>query len=378
MKVFRAFIFTCISAIVFFSHETLLCFPEELSLGIADMKFNSALEPKFRILEFGDGARSRFDGYDLLFGRGAMWRLFWHYLVKQGLPVWCIDASDDQDLRADMAQDVLKKLGGRCVRSAQELIKKLKSKRVNFSSYRAFVFVKFRKKVKPPKLYALYKKLPGLVFIGAATARHMKTKLKTNALFQDCVLRKFRPKNIVCFKDYTEDMANTIINHLKCEMFVIKPVNDTEARGVIPVHKDDLDDILKLICKKISIDESLAHEDAYAYWMTNKNNKFFVEEYIPSQVMYAAGKRYDPTMRIVFVLHHKNGNNKITILGGFWKLPARSLDEKGTLIEHHVSNVYEGDVTRALKISSQDMKIIKDTFPPILNRVYMKMLRARR
>lgn len=351
---------------------------EEISFCITDMKFNKAMKPEMRILEFGDGARSRFDGYDPLFERGAMWALFWKHLASLGMPFWCIDPSPKEEHRSEIADKTFLSLGGKFASNGRDLIRKLKSearkKNINLKKYKAAVFIKFRREYRMPDIKYMRKNIPGLIFVGEATAPHVRSKFRTNLLFKDSPLQHFRPSCLVCPKEYSSDLIKDIFSKMNREIYVIKPINSTRSQGVIPVYKEDLDKTLQLILRDKHLIRSHQADDAYSYWLRDRNDVFLLEEYIPSQVMRADGKEYDPTMRIVFVLHYKDGKANVTVLDGFWKLPAKALSDSGSLVQKHVSNVYEGGGTRSLKIGSEEMSIIKKVLPAALKHAYVKML----
>lgn len=360
------------------AHAKRRSFREEISFCITDMKFNKDMKPEMRILEFGDSARSRFDGYDPLFGKGSMWALFWQHLAQLNMPIWCIDPSSQQDHREEISAKTFFEVGGKFAKNEKDLLQKIRmelgNKKNNLKKYRGVVFMKFRRHSRAVDISFLRRKTPNLIFVSEATSEHVRSKFKTNLLFQDPVINNFRPHCVVCPKEYSPDLAGNIIRDMNRDIYVIKPINSTRSLGVIPVYKQDLDKTLKLILQNTHQIEGSGLGKAYSHWMHDKNDVFFVEEYIPSQIMHADGQEYDPTMRIVFVLHHKDRKINVTILDGFWKLPSKPLSADGTLVEKHVSNVYEGGPTRSLKIGDEEMSIVKKVLPEALKRVYAKIL----
>jgi len=86
----------------------------------------------------------------------------------------------------------------------------------------------------------------------------------------------------------------------------------------------------------------------YSYWLKNSDDTFIIEKYYKSDYIcclhplekecsYQKEYQYDATMRIAFILQYNE--NKITyqFLGGFWKLPLKALQEKGTVNEKTIS-----------------------------------------
>ena len=62
-------------------------YPADISFCIADIKFDGK---NIKICELGQGSRSRFKGYDALYGKGKVWTAFWEYLAKFQKPFWIV------------------------------------------------------------------------------------------------------------------------------------------------------------------------------------------------------------------------------------------------------------------------------------------------
>ena len=77
-------------------------------------------------------------------------------------------------------------------------------------------------------------------------------------------------------------------------------------------------------------------------------------------------------------MHYINRKPSVTILDGFWKFPAKSLDDEGSLIDKHISNVYVGSGVRSAKVDPTDMAHIREIMPPLLKKVYMNILKVGR
>lgn len=355
--------------------------PEDISFGVADMKYDGK---QVKICEFGDGAFSAFVGYDLLYGPGAMWEKFWKYLSQFHTPVWLIDpAAQEQQRLAIKAIDTLQALDGHLVVDLAQLKKSITrgkkgalKKRWYAGRYRAIIFSMWRYKMRvvPPR--AILKAFPLSLCVGKLTRKQMSNKQLSNELFNTPWMRQFRPACKICPKKYTPTLAQSIIDELKADMFVIKPENSTLSQGVIAVTRNDLDATLRLILQEHELLRGESIEPAYKYWAHDKNDIFLVEAYAPSKIIQAQGKSFDATLRIAFCMHYIDGKPSVTILDGFWKFPAKSLDDEGSLIDKHISNVYIGSGVRSAKVDPADMAHIKKIMPPLLKKIYMNILKV--
>ena len=66
-----------------------------------------------------------------------------------------------------------------------------------------------------------------------------------------------------------------------------------------------------------------------------------MQAYAPSKKIIVRGKSYDPTMRVFFFSSHNAGIASVIPIGAYWKIPAKSLDEVGTLTEKHITHPAE-------------------------------------
>jgi len=368
--------------ITIFSTETVFGrrLPDDISFGVADMKYDGE---HVKICEFGDGAFSAFVGYDLLYGTGAMWKKFWTYLNQFHAPIWLIDPAVEPERLAIKSAETLKSLKGNVVSDLSQLKKNIThgkkgdlKKRWHAARYKGIIFSMWRYKMDTVSPRAILKAFPSSLCVGKCTRAQMSNKRRSNKLFTDSWMRQFRPSCKVCSKKYTPTLAQSIVDELKADMFIIKPENSTLSQGVIAVMRDDLDATLRLI---LQAPEQLKHQDvepAYKYWAHDKNDVFLVEAYAPSKIIYAQGKSFDATLRIAFCMHYIDGKPSVTILDGFWKFPTKSLDDEGSLIDKHISNVYIGTGVRSAKVDPADMDHIRKIMPPLLKKVYANILKV--
>lgn len=194
---------------------------------------------------------------------------------------------------------------------------------------------------------------PGALFIDAATFPYWVNKEKMSALFnQNTELKGYKADWEVYPKTYDSDLAARIKENMPSELYVIKPKGEFLANGVIVVESEELDNTLQLILEpKKSLKK---HSDkSYAFWLNNKDDFFIIEKYYTSDYLHFSENltlknksiaevnsgdfRYDGTMRIAFILVYNEGKMSYHGLGGYWKLPCKALEEKGTLNQRRIS-----------------------------------------
>ncbi|HEV2601774.1 MAG TPA: hypothetical protein VGT41_05800 [Candidatus Babeliales bacterium] len=194
-----------------------------------------------------------------------------------------------------------------------------------------------------------YRKLcPGILFLNAATFPYWNDKYKMNALFDyNDELKQYKADWRIYPKKYDVSLSQQIQQEMPGELYVIKPRKESLANGVIVVANKDLDTVLQMILEPIATLEK--HPDKkYAYWWKNRDDSFLIEKYYTSDYVCfsaplsgnmscATEYQYDATMRIACIMHYDGGRMRYHSLGGFWKLPAKSLQEQGTLNEQRIS-----------------------------------------
>lgn len=194
---------------------------------------------------------------------------------------------------------------------------------------------------------------PGMLFMDAAVLPYWVDKYKMNALFNlNPELKEYKADWELYPKKYDPLLAERIQEKLPSEFYVIKPRREFLGRGVIVVANTDLDGVLQMILEpKASLRRH--PDDSYSYWWKNRDDSFLIERYYKSDYLLFShklsekadalisdneeGYHYDATMRIVFILKYDEGKMTYHSLGGFWKLPCKALEEKGTLNERGVS-----------------------------------------
>jgi len=349
----------------------------DISCIIVDLKYNPYNANPIKILEFGRLEMSRFKGHNKLFTPGIIWDHFWDYLNSFGLPIWYAGQgySNDGTLRG---LDYLKKIGGTHYHTFNELqkdivfaqaIKREITKPTKIKNYNGIFISKCHTGTKLKKLQAKY---PNILIVNNKTVHYCASKHRASRLFEDKELQNFKPKWKTYPAKYTKNLANQILQDLETDKVVIKPTNSSKGKGVIIIDKDNLDKTLKNIFK--NKENIKYHKDvAYNYWLNHTRNVFLVESFEESKPILINNKKYDATMRIIFILDHNNNKINFEIVSSYWKLPIKSLDQAGTLLEKHKSKIKEGQICSA-KVSEIDIKNIEIILKPTLIKLYKKML----
>jgi len=350
----------------------------KIEFCIADIKYN---DKELKILEFGGGPRSGFEGYDAAFGFGAMWTEFWKYLAQFNRPMWYIKTPHGEPWTSFIGAKTFARFGGRFALDSDEAVRLVaQSGEASldgvFPDYNGIFVINKRMQEFDPIYQTLKQKLPSAIFINEIANNFVFNKSKTDRLFRDPELRQYRPKSMVCLKHYDVSLAQKIINTIKSDMFVIKPLNAQYGKGIIFVKKEELDSMLNTILVEVKNKQQakVPLSESVAYWKDDNNSRFMIEEYIPSKLVELDGKKYDATLRAVFAMHCLNKKITITILGAYWKLPVYGIDDNCSLNDVHQSSQHDDREVYSMLVDPLDMDRIKAILTTALTRVYAKMI----
>lgn len=410
-----------------------------------------------KILEFGEIEYSAFKGHEFLYGPGKIWGNLWQYLAQFKKQIWYV-SSKVSSRSNDKAIEVLYKLGGLRKKSFEDLEKDNKfkqtacastscagannhlnkaslantcctntgcSEKVNphkgaseidpentkkniqdynkgIQDYKGIIVIKNRSNRKTIK-----DKLSEFIVLNDKFTKYCENKHNAAQLFKGKELEKFKPNWKTYNFAYTPNLAKKILKDLGCDAVVIKPINATRGEGVIIVEKKDLDKTLKkILCDNNPI-KNINNE--YAFWAKYKENIFLVESFEKSKSILVDKKKYDATMRIVFVMcnnacgdmcentrdkvrknaqknmrknmfnnacENTHENSKIIefkIIGAYWKLPIKSISEKGSLNDRHKSKITPSAAASA-KVSEEDIKNVGKIMEKIIPKIYKRVL----
>lgn len=371
-----------------FKTPELAAHPADITFACADIKFDGK---RAMICECGDGIYMSLRPTNVEFAGNHYWEvspfwgLVWPYLTSFGLPVWHVE---DRGPKNALALEVLAQCGGKYAPSFLALAQDARFKKCTRKNFKPSSSIKdyagiivYRAKDERARDGAEFVKFrqhhPEFIYVNETARYHIIRKHTTYKLFQDAGLDAFVPKNVVHEAVYDENLARIISSEIKQEKIVIKPTFSSLSMGVNVVDKKGLDQLLKLIFKDKHLIPKNAHR-CHNYWRSTFASKHFVAaEHMQSKRIYKDGKPYDPTMRVVFVMHHDKGSINVNILGGFWKIPVKPLDDKkATLTEKHVTIAHAGDEFTGILLEADDAQKLKDILTPALAQAYKYLIKT--
>lgn len=384
----------------------------EITYMFADIKFRDGA---LKICEFGEGKNSGVAMSDVLVNGNVeqmikpYWNLFWVYLAHVGVPVWYVGevprkktnvSPNDTTMRQALAWDQFVDMGGRYAQNLRSLERDHAFKQLSnqtklipcddLSAYKGvIVYNYFHHRIKAHQMLldAFKKKHPDFLVLDEASWMYGASKLELAKLLSSNSLASYKPKWKVYSKKYSPDLARRIIRDLDTKTVVIKPINSGRSNGIIFAEEKDLDQELKKILiqhrrKESSnkIKNSLGimpiKTKMYDYWQLDQNDEFMVEAYEPSKKIKIDGKKYDPSMRVVFVARHDKGKIYVNILGAYWKIPHKSLSDKGTLTEKHKTVSVKQPGFTGILVQHEDLAKLKSIALEAFAKIYAKMIKV--
>jgi hypothetical protein len=324
-----------------------------------------------------------FRGFDKLYRQGRVWHMLWHFFSCLNLMPWMIVNCLSNDIRLENALVEYEALGGGYARDLPALseneifINCLKSVHSGdyFADYNAIIMMK-NSGYRDGSVRIFKKKHPKALILCETLGPFGNSKLVMSSLFtSDEELKKYRPKCMVIPKKYSRKLAKKVADTLEGDCFVIKPINSSKGNGVIMVKRRDLFQTLRKILKDPSRLPDIK-DPTYGYWLRDRNKHFLIEEYAPSKLITVETKKYDATMRVIYVLFCDKGKIGITFLGAYWKLPAKSISESGLLTEKYKSCIKPDKIGAAI-VDGKDYEKVTGILRKVLPMAYIKMLQER-
>ncbi len=345
------------------------CNPD-ISFGIADIKFDGNT---LKILELGEGTRSMFEGFDSINGWGSMWQRIWQFLFDQNKDIFFVDYDlNTPDKRKAIAYTALIEHSGRAFNNLRELAHHQPLLALINRAQRPLVVIR-HEAANQHEIKKFNRDFPQLLICNAVIAPFVNNKQFTDLLFTP-PLRASRPYAICIPKRDAPGMAKQILTECPAKAFVIKPLTGCKGEGIIFTPRAQLASTLtKLFGPRQRGPQSPTAE--FIYWDTDRHNMHaLIESCEQSKPVIVDGKKYDATLRTVFGLTHADGLITTTIFGSYWKLPVKSRDEKGTLLEKKLSHISTTHRSAA-PLSPDDETTINSSLPPLLASLYSNMIK---
>lgn len=359
--------------------------PADIMYACADIKYKDGV---LKFCECGDGIYMSFRTAQVRLNNhiqdavSPYWGIFWHYLKQFNLPMWLVDDRGPQNA---MALDVFEHLGGRYCKNfsklkADPLFKELitgdVAHRSAIKDYKGIIVYRAsHEKDRDGRLTKwVQDKYPKFLFVNMLSRDYVKRKDNTYQLFVNANLQKYIPQFKLYPTIYDPMLAQQIQTDFNTfDPLVIKPTYSSLAQGVNIIAQKDLDDFLKLILRDNATISLQAHR-CFSYWRTRRLPTFLVSECAESKTIYKDGKPYDPTMRVVFILHHDQGIIHCNVIAGFWKIPVKSLADNVSLTDKHVTIAHAGAYYSGILADSADWQEIKGILQHVLPQMYQTIL----
>jgi len=349
---------------------------DDISCIIVDLKFDGKT---VKILEFGRLEMSRLEGHEQLYGAGNVWKKLWHHISRFNLPIWYVGEAFTKDTTIRQFT-YLQNINGSYHRNftsvkKDPLFKKLTDKKIQkprrIKYHKGIMVNKYHK---GSQLKDLKKKHPDFIIANCRSVDYCANKQKASNLFNQTDLQAYKPAWGQYPATYTPTLANTILQDLQCDAVVIKPISSSKGRGIIITEKENLDATLqKIFTQKHTLQQE--KDVAFSHWANYNKDIFLVESFEQSKPVYVQNKVYDGTMRVVVIMTHDNGRINIKPIGFYWKLPIKSLEQEGTLIDKHKSNIKK-ETQSSAKVCKKDRKKVTKIFKKIMPKLYRKMLES--
>lgn len=348
-------------------HASWLCpnnYPDEVSLLIADLKFDGT---SVKICEFGEALESQFEGYKKLKTKHDPWIDFFSYLDSFNVPIWFVDKYGKHKLNHNELKNKYTVVSNIRALQQNELFKLYE-----LEDQSAGIVI-IRNDFKKNMYHNFRKQQSNLMILCRATAPYAQNKKLTCELFQEAECMDFKPKFILCKKNYTPELTKKIIQELNTQNYVIKPIKGAQGNGIIIVSQDDLDATLQIILNHENMWQKKRNNAVYNYWLKDHQDQFIVEAYAPSKKINVEGAMYDPTMRIMFALHNKHGRIFLTFFDAYWKLPEHGIMENVSLTKKYKSHVNKDQISSTM-VDHHDFEKVKALLSKALTTLYLKML----
>ncbi|ADI37413.1 hypothetical protein [Waddlia chondrophila] len=350
--------------------------PASFTFMIADLKHND--EEGIKICELQAGSLSAFRGYDWLTGEpGAVSKKVMKMLNQFGHSLWVLSGSiSDPSIQKEMKTQKVN-----VTKNLSELYKnKTFIQQANLpvkdpydlSSYPVLL-------IASPKrfqnnLESFQEQFPNVLILDLPSYPYWKNKYEMSLLLRETPeLEQIKPHWELFSRAMTSEEIQSSHTHFSSEYVVIKPLNAFLGNGVILLERTKLPEILQLIWKspKKLPDSS---DKGYSYWKKARDKHLIVEEFHlsdPVAVSHLKGKEYDPTLRVVFMLWHEHGEIQMDFVELHWKLPKKSLSEKGSFSEKHKSY---GQIPHFALVEPEREEAIKHQLRETMPLLYAKML----
>ena len=373
--------------------------PVDITFLAIDLKFNNG---NVKILEFQDGPQAGLRAYDFVFGKGGVWRALWDELFSLNIPIWYVGkppqkvtgphfSHDDAD---HVAFDYFTNLGGLYASSLEKIAPQplYQYQRNPLKQSHTFLagpcnnIILYKPEVSSSRsLQNFAQRCPQSIIINRYMRNFSADKLKTHGLCCAAGASSIRPRCGIFQKKYHANLAAEIQKTIGGHLFVIKPINSSRSNGVLVVPAESLDAVLKNHVTSNTNHPTTKksryrpkNTETFSYWEKDVNNQFIVESFFSSQELMVNNKRYDPTMRGIWIMISNGKLISIKRLATFWKVATNSLDDLATPTEKLVSKFRDDFANlnpKDLTVSANDLEKLDAVMLPALTKIYTYALK---
>jgi TPR repeat protein len=214
-------------------------------------------------------------------------------------------------------------------------------------------------------------------------------KVLMHRLFE--AVPSYRPVAKVIPHHYSPGLAQQIIQDIPSQLYVIKRSDLDKSQGVWLVRKNQLDKVLVFLlepnlekslflCDNYLRQHNSKPEDVLFYinllisWHGSLSTSSIVEAYTPSSTLNIAGKSYDPTMRVSFLVIRDNNAIQFKPLSAYWQLPQETMGHDNL----HLSRVAElgggkNDPGSIVDVAPKDLACVYEQLSVALPQVFQTL-----
>ncbi len=348
-------------------------YPADLSYMVADLKYSQ--EHGVKICEIQHGILSTFVGDIFLHGEnGTICPNIAKTLAEFPVQKWCISG---QIAFPPLHKELYSSSDWKMEQTLSELLQdeefvkqatRIPSDPHDISSYYGIIYTR-------PSSFSydeFHDKYPSILTMDAPTHAYWKDKYLMSRLFRGKEeLETIKPEWGLFPKKYSPDLTAQIKQEIPADAYVIKPRSAFLGHGVIIVTSDELDSTLSYILnrsQKLDNDK----DPSYNYWPKDRYDSFLIEKYYPTDPIQVDGKTYEPTMRVAFIFIYNNQKVDFRFLGGYWLLPAKSLEEEAPINAKKKAYCKEPFFA---KVREETLHEVKEQLEATLPILYQEMLR---
>ncbi len=355
--------------------------PADITFAVADIKYNQG---NFKIIECGAGPYSGLREHQIYINNkihrqiSPYWNIVAHILKKYSIPVWLVGNSPHANFTY-FEQITSKKQStfDDLIHHQSPLFPDITTipKPKTIAEHKGIVIHRIGRRTprsdEPCKMFK--KKYPCFMLLNS-NSNYFSSKAATYRLFEEAGLHNFIPRYAIYPATYTKTLAQKILADLgSVEKLIIKPLNMLRAIGVGVTTAENLDAHLQHMFGTQSY--APYEEKSIGYWRKHKPTHFIASEFVSSQPFLCNNKKYEPTLRVSFLMMHEKGNIAIHIIGGCWQIPPRAINDRTeSLTQCYATDPDRHETDEGGLIALDDLNKIKSLLAPVLAQVYKIIL----